>query len=125
MVVKEEEKYRILVCDDEIDTHIFTELALKELNVHIIKAWNGEQAIELTKSQKPNLVIMDYKLPQMNGYEASRQIKEHNKSIPIILLTGVNIPPEAKEESESVIDIFLVKPFDPSELVEIVKSLKK
>lgn len=124
-MVKEEKAYKILVCDDEIDTHIFIEIALKELNVDIIKAWNGEQAIELTKLQSPNLVIMDYHLPQMNGYEASRQIKQINKDIPIILLTGINIAPEKRQELESAVDIFLVKPFDSSELVEIIKFLKK
>lgn len=114
---------KILICDDEFDTQFFIELALEKYKFHLLRAWNGKQAIEITKTEKPDLVIMDYKLPDLNGLTISKEIREIDKDIPIILLTGVNIEPEDRIRLETIVDVFLTKPFDYVELITAIKRI--
>lgn len=116
---------KVLICDDELDTHLFIEIALEESGAKIFRAWDGEQAIEMVKSEKPDIVIMDYKLPKIDGLESSKKIKEIDEKIPIILLTGVNIDPEIREKGKLLTDAFLVKPFEKNELIETINKLIK
>jgi CheY-like chemotaxis protein len=117
------EKKKILVCDDEIDTHLFIEAALEKYNFEIVEAWSGKQAIEIVKSNKPDLIIMDYNMPGMDGFETLTEIQKISPNIPAVMLTGVNIEPGTKQNLKAYIVAYLVKPFEHSELTAVLGKI--
>ncbi|NJO87863.1 MAG: response regulator [Chloroflexia bacterium] len=76
-------KVKILVAEDEEVNFLYINEVLDIPNIEVIHAWDGKQAIELFKQELPELIIMDIKMPHVNGYEALKEIKAINSSIPI------------------------------------------
>jgi len=116
---------RILICDDELDNHLIVATALEKYDFEIIDAWDGKQAIELVKTKKPELIIMDYNMPNMDGLEALKTIHGISPETRAILLTGVNLEPGIKQEFEPFLTEYLVKPFDHHELIDAIKKVFK
>ena len=115
----------ILVCDDEIDTHLFIEAALERYGVfEITDAWNGRQAIEKAEKNQPDLIIMDFKMPDMDGFEALKEIQK-TANIPAIMLTGMNLDPGIKQDMIPYIVEYLVKPFAIDRLLDIIATYLK
>lgn len=116
----------ILIADDiDYNREIITTF-LKEWNISLLQAANGEEAVELALRHKPDLILMDMKMPVMDGYEASRQIHDapETADIPIIAVTASTL--KRDEAALSVIsDGFIRKPLDKAGLVkEIMPFLK-
>ena len=116
---------KILICDDELDTHLLVKAALERYKLEFFSAKDGDEAVEIVKSNKPDLVIMDYKLPGMDGYETIKEIKKLVQDVPVIFMTGLNIDPEIKQNIDSEVVMYLVKPFDCKELVRAVGEILK
>ncbi len=116
-------KKKMLVCDDDIFVRLLVKKVFENRGFEIVEAENGCEAVEIAASQKPDLIIMDYAMPEMNGYEAIREIKEDDSTaaIPVVFLTGLNIDPETKEKLEKEVVVYLVKPFQKSEILEAVR----
>ena len=89
----------------------------------IIEAVNGEQAVELAKSEVPDLILMDIQLPKMSGYDAARTIKSEPRlrHIPIIAVTSYAFSGDESKAYESGCDDYVAKPFRPRLLVEKVE----
>ena len=116
---------KIVVVDDEPDILTVVVFRLKKLGHQVLSAVTGKEAIALIKAQKPDLVILDYRLPDMNGLDISRAVREDPalRKTPIILLSassGGEITVEAYK-SASISD-YIKKPFDPEELLACVKK---
>jgi CheY-like chemotaxis protein len=116
---------RILIADDEPHMLKFIEFTLRRGNYEILKASNGEEALEVASAQKPNVIVMDVLMPGMDGVTALKKLKADNdlKQIPVILLTarGYTLAPdEAKRAGASC---YLTKPFSPTELMSQVREL--
>jgi CheY-like chemotaxis protein len=116
---------RILIADDEPHMLKFIEFTLRRGNYEILKASNGEEALEVASAQKPNVIVMDVLMPGMDGVTALKKLKADNdlKQIPVILLTarGYTLAPdEAKRAGASC---YLTKPFSPTELLSQVREL--
>ncbi|PRY55561.1 PAS domain S-box-containing protein [Arcticibacter pallidicorallinus] len=79
---------------------------------NLLEASNGRQALEICKFQRPDLILMDVQMPEMNGYEATKAIRalDHNPGIPIIALTAGNVKGEREKCLAAGMDDFLVKP---------------
>ena len=79
----------LVVEDDEKNMYLFS-LILKKKRYRVIKAWNGEEGVELAIKEKPDLILMDIKLPGIDGMEATRRIRRSkaNDKIPIIAVTS-------------------------------------
>ncbi|MBO5373496.1 MAG: response regulator transcription factor [Lachnospiraceae bacterium] len=112
---------RILVCDDDKEIVEAIEIYLQQEGYEVYKAYDGEQAIEMLKNTKPDLLIMDVMMPRLDGIRATLRIREES-SIPIIILSAKS------EDSDKILglnigaDDYLTKPFNPLELMARVKS---
>lgn len=90
----------------------------------ILEAWNGEDAIDMATSEKPDLILMDIQLPRISGYEAAERIKANPelKHIPIIAVTSYALSGDDQKAYESGCDDYITKPFRPSVLLKKVES---
>ena len=111
----------ILVCDDDKEIVEAIEIYLSQEGFHILKAYNGEEALEVLKKEEVHLLIMDVMMPKMDGIRATLKIRE-TSSIPIIMLSAKS------EDVDKILglnvgaDDYVSKPFNPLELVARVKS---
>ena len=112
----------ILVVDDERQLVSFIESYLAQEGFHVLTASNGIEALSVTRNKKPDLIILDLMMPEMDGYEFMR-IHRREADTPIILLTA------RVEDDEKVIglelgaDDYLTKPFHPRELAARVRTI--
>ena len=111
----------ILVCDDDKEIVEAIEIYLQQEGYSVIKAYDGEQALQLLKENEVHLLIIDVMMPKLDGIRATLKIREES-SIPIIILSAKT------EDSDKILglnvgaDDYLGKPFNPLELVARVKS---
>ena len=103
---------RILIVEDNRINQIVTKKILKISNVQCDIAENGEEAITKVKENTYDLILMDINMPIKNGFEATREIRLFNKTIPIIALTAVEIEEERILVFESGMNDIIVKPYD-------------
>lgn len=104
--------YRILVADDRTESRRLIRCYLEPLGFEVYEAENGQQALEVWENWEPHLIVMDMRMPIMNGYEATRQIKSHLKGQATVVIA---LTASAFEEKRSLIlsagcDEFLRKP---------------
>lgn len=120
------QKYKILVVDDEKDiVDVVCDSFEEEGDYVTIKAFSGQEAIEITKKEKPDLILLDLKMPQMSGYDVIKQLKGNEKlsRIPIVVLTGTFISEEDKQKGVKLgAEKYLTKPFSAKELVSQIKE---
>lgn len=112
----------ILVVDDEEGIVEFIDMSLARENFSVIKAFNGKEALDAVKDKAPDLVLLDIGLPDIDGFEVCRRIRETSE-LPIIMVT-------ARGDDEDKIvglglgsDDYVVKPFNPKELVARIKRM--
>jgi CheY-like chemotaxis protein len=115
-------KKTIMVIDDSIVIRKMIEIALEEEDLRIITATSGKEGMESIEKNEPNLIILDMLLPDMNGIDLLKKIKE-GKDTPVIMLSGKDSPQLVENAKEIGVDDFLPKPFRDEELVEKVKNL--
>ena len=112
---------KILVCDDDKDIVEAIDIYLTQEGYEVLKAYDGDEAIKVLKSNEVDLLIMDVMMPRLDGIRATLKIRE-NMSLPIIILSAKS------EDADKILglnigaDDYLTKPFNPLELVARVKS---
>ncbi|MDD1777293.1 MAG: response regulator [Candidatus Helarchaeota archaeon] len=113
---------KILVVDDEPDLLKVVTFRLKKIGYDIIEATDGQKAIALIQEHRPDLILLDLRLPVIDGWEVCRRVKSDDqlKHIPIVLLTASAHNLEMTKELKA--EDFLVKPFEPEELLAIIKK---
>ena len=114
---------KILIVDDEAHIRILMEQTLEELEdegVEILTAADGEEALEIIKTDKPGLVFLDVMMPKMNGFEVCQVVKRELKldDVYIVMLTAKGQEYDKQKGAETGADIYMTKPFDPDEIVE-------
>ena len=113
--------FNILVCDDDKEIVDAIELYLSQDGYHILKAYDGLQAIEIMKKEEVHLILLDIMMPNLDGIRATRKIRE-TSSVPIIMLSAKS------EDVDKILglnigaDDYITKPFNPLELIARVKS---
>jgi CheY-like chemotaxis protein len=120
-----EPKQRILVVDDNRDSANSMALMLKLLGNEVRTANDGVQAVELAESFRPEVVLMDVGMPQLNGYEATRRIKKHQwgKKLIIVALTGWGQDRDRLESQAAGCDGHLVKPVTLDSLQKLLTEI--
>jgi len=113
---------RILVADDEERMVRFIRLNLEHDGFRVIEAFNGTQAINQIRSNLPDLVLLDVMMPDMNGFEVLKLIREVS-SVPVIMLTAKGEEDDRVHGLELGADDYITKPFSPRELVSRVKAV--
>jgi adenylate cyclase len=115
---------RILVVDDVPENVRLVEAVLVPRGYDVVTATDGHAALELVESAKPDLVLLDVVMPQLDGYAVCRRLRERDETsvLPVIMLTAA-VGPEKTKAIESGADDFIPKPFDQDELLARVRSL--
>lgn len=117
----------LLVDDDEMSRELI-QAGLKRLAYVVITAASGKESIEAARGKSPNLILMDMCMPEMDGFEAVKQLKAHRKTahIPIIALTGLNTTVDVQHAIEAGCDSFQTKPLNlPSLHIKIRRLVWK
>jgi two-component system cell cycle response regulator DivK len=116
-------KKKILVVDDtEWNRDLIVQLLEEEYSV--VEAVNGEEGVQKTEAEKPDLVLMDLGMPVMDGWEATRKIKANGalKHIPVIAVTSHAMVGDEIQAREAGCDDYIPKPIDENELLRKIKK---
>lgn len=116
---------RVLVVDDHELTRFTLKLALsRQENIELVGlASNGQEAIEMVKSQQPNVIILDLQMPVMDGWSASTHIKDINPNIQIIAYSSLEDPKLRELETTTSLDAFCKKDTATTDLIEMIREL--
>ena len=116
---------KILAVDDEKHIVRLVQINLQKEGYDVITASNGQEALDRIAADKPDLVIMDVMMPQMDGFEALKTLKSQPETVnlPVIMLTAKAQDADVFEGWKSGADLYLTKPFNPSELMSFVKRI--
>lgn len=115
----------VLVVEDDEINFLFLEAILAKNKIRIIRASNGTEAVEMCqKHPEIKLVLMDIKLPKMNGYEATRQIKKQNPGLPVIAQTAYAMLEDREKALAAGCDGYISKPIIKEDLLKIIEQYK-
>ena len=113
--------YNILVVDDDKEIVNAIEIYLSQEGYHIIKAYDGEEALEKLKENEIHLIILDIMMPNKDGIETLQEIRK-DKTIPVIMLSAKSEDYDKISGLNTGADDYVTKPFNPLELIARVKS---
>ena len=115
---------KILIIEDEENLVKLLSVNLKTRGFSVVAASDGEEGLEMAFAEMPDAVILDVRLPSIDGWEICQRLKnnEKTKHIPVIFLTAASQKKDAEKASEVGGDLYLTKPFDPLELADIVEK---
>jgi signal transduction histidine kinase len=116
---------RIMVVEDDEVTYLYIKELLKEIKIDIIWAMNGVEAVEKFKIDSSfDIVLMDLKMPVMDGYEATRIIKEIHPGIPVIAISSFSPGKDFKRDSDKGFNDYILKPADKNDLlIKIIRAI--
>lgn len=119
---------KLLIVDDEAHIRMLLEQTLEDLEddgVSFFSAQNGEEALEIIQSEKPQLVFLDVMMPKMNGMEVCRRVKKELKldNVFIVLLTAKGQELDRQKGQEVGADLYMTKPFDPEAILNKAKEI--
>ncbi len=115
---------KILVVDDEVDLVETVRFPLEMEGFSVLVSYNGEDALNQARKEKPDLIILDLMLPKLDGYKVCRLLKfdERYKHIPILMLTAKTQEKDKILGKETGADEYITKPFEMNYLMEKVKA---
>ncbi len=118
-------RLRVLLADDSELIHKHTTPILNDAGYDVISAWNGAEGFEIWQREKPDLVLTDVEMPQMNGYELCRAIKQHEAgaAVPVVICSSLGEAADLERGFDAGADDYLVKPVVAEELVSRLHSL--
>ncbi|WP_419887989.1 response regulator transcription factor [Neobacillus niacini] len=114
---------RILVVEDEIPIRKLIVFNLQRSNFEVLEAGDGKEAIQLVHDQSPALVLLDLMLPDMDGFEICTKLRETHPELPIVIVSARGQDMEKIMGLELGADDYIVKPFNPLELVARIRSV--
>lgn len=116
-------KINILVAEDEEYNYLYIAEILSLYNVHILRAYDGKMALDLCSSHPElNLVLMDVRMPVMDGYEATRRIKQIRPFLPVIAQTAYALDSDRRQALDEGFDDYITKPVSDSLLLELIEK---
>lgn len=120
-IIIEKNLHRVLIAEDNAKTRLFLKNQLELLGYSVVgSASNGKDAVEMVVELRPTLVIMDVKMPQMDGIEAARAITAKTV-VPIILITGISSEDMALQAIDAGVFAYLVKPVTKKQLEPAIR----
>jgi CheY-like chemotaxis protein len=120
-------KGHVLVVEDNLDNYELVRTILEMVGYDTFLAINGRDGVNAARKQKPDLVLMDMSMPEMDGWDATKRIRENPETaqIPIIALTVHTLPLEMKRALDAGVDAYLPKPYDAGQLIRVVEGTLK
>lgn len=116
---------RILAVDDEKHIVRLIQVNLERAGYEVVTANDGAQALEMVAAEQPDLIVLDWMMPQLNGMETLKRLKANPETerIPVIMLTAKSQDADVFKGWQSGVDCYLTKPFNPMELLAFVKRI--
>ncbi len=116
---------KILIAEDERDIRDLVAFTLRFAGYEVATASNGEEAVEMTSKENPDLILMDVRMPRMTGYDACRILKADpaTKDLPIVFLSAKGQESEIQTGLEAGAEEYLLKPLAPDQLAERVRAI--
>ena len=111
---------KILVIDDETDLLELMRDVLEEENYQVFCASNGADGILLNEQKNPDLIVLDLRMPEMDGIETLRNIRKADDNVIVVILTGYACPDTIRDASDLNVSEYLGKPFGNNELLDII-----
>ena len=111
----------ILVAEDEDSNYELVKIVLQK-RYRLLRARNGIEAVTINEDEKPDLILMDIRMPEMNGLDATRIIKEVSSSTPVVALSAYAFEENIREARSAGCDEFMAKPFKVENLIEVVRK---
>ena len=115
--------FHILVADDDKHTRLFMRALLEAEHYTVTLAENGLQALEMMEKHHIDLVVLDVMMPQMDGYEFTRELRASHNDLPILMVSAKQLPEDRRQGFLAGTDDFMVKPVDEEELLLRIKAL--
>jgi len=110
----------ILVAEDEeLNWHFIREM-LRKTGAEILRARDGNEVVSIARDREPDIILMDIKMPEMNGFDATRKIRVFNKEVPIIAQSAYVMAEEKEESLQAGCNQFVTKPIDRTTLMELI-----
>ena len=118
-------KEKILIVEDNPRNMRLMEMTLRAKNYTLLKATDGEEALDMARRERPDLIIMDVRLPRMSGLEVTRKLRENPafSHTPIIGVTAHAMKGDREKVLEAGCDAYLSKPINTRELPEVVAEM--
>jgi len=113
----------ILLVDDVMDMRVVMRITLERDGWTVLEADNGETAVNIVHSESPDVVLMDYNMPIMDGITACAHIKQNFDKLPVIIYTGAYTDSVKNNAIDAGADLFLTKPILPKDLRQHVSSV--
>ncbi len=119
------DKKKILAVDDERHIVRLVQVNLERAGYEVITAFDGVEALKKVHDEKPDLIVLDVMMPQMDGFETLKNLKANpaTRDIPVIMLTAKAQDADVFRGWQSGVDCYLTKPFNPLELLTFVKRI--
>ncbi len=116
---------KVLVVDDEEYLLELVAVNLEPAGFEVIKAANGQEGLKKTITERPDLLVLDVRMPGLDGFEVCRQLKANpaTKDIPVIFLSAYAQETDLKKGYSLGAEVYMKKPFDVEELVRTVKKI--
>jgi DNA-binding response OmpR family regulator len=113
----------VLIVEDEANIASFVAMYLQRAGYRALVATTGQEGLQLLDQSKPQLVVLDLMLPDIDGVEVCRQIRSRSSRVPVLMLTARDDPADKVTGLEIGADDYLTKPFNPRELVARVQAI--
>jgi DNA-binding response OmpR family regulator len=114
-------KVRVLVVDDEPRYVWAIRANLEDVGYEVLTAGDGKRAVEVAASEEPDLVLLDVRMPEMDGYEVCRRIREFS-TVPVIMLTALAEEADKVKGLDVGADDYVTKPFSAQELLARIRA---
>lgn len=115
----------ILIAEDNMSNYKLFETILQK-DYRILHAWNGKEAVRLYKQYKPHIVLMDINMPEMDGYQATAEIRKFSNEVPIIAVTAYAYATDEQQILSRGFDGYTSKPINPnilrSKIIELLNT---
>lgn len=111
----------LLIAEDNESNYIYIKAILKEYN--LLHAWNGQEAVDLYRKYHPDVILMDLKMPVMDGYRATEEIRKENTVVPIIAVTAFAFAEDEQRVKQSGFNDYVAKPIKPENLKKKIIDL--
>ena len=122
-VIRGDIMFNILVVDDDKNTRLLMKAVLEAEGYTVMLAQNGIEAMDMMDSNHVDLVVLDVMMPEMDGYEFTKEIRTMDNNLPILMVSAKQLPVDRKQGFLVGTDDYMTKPVDEEEMLLRIKAL--